>query len=137
MGSTGFSRSAGFLPSVKKPFAPTLESVFLAAPRPSSSWEIVAPAQAGRGVGTRHLDQVGPHVRSGGASGRAAPGPWGFGGGWLPYTDPGTVPSALSQSPSRGRWRQVALEMRIREVLSGPLVRRSYRAGEFYEAVRM
>ena len=35
------------------------------------------------------------------------------------------------------RWRQVALEMGIREVVSDPLVRSSYRAGELYEAVRM
>ncbi|UCD71567.1 MAG: lipoyl synthase [Syntrophobacterales bacterium] len=35
------------------------------------------------------------------------------------------------------RWRQVALEMGLREVVSGPLVRSSYGAGELYEALRM
>ncbi|NIS60426.1 MAG: lipoyl synthase, partial [Proteobacteria bacterium] len=35
------------------------------------------------------------------------------------------------------RWREVALEMGFHQVVSGPLVRSSYGAGNLYEALRM
>jgi lipoic acid synthetase len=35
------------------------------------------------------------------------------------------------------QWRQLALDTGLTEVVSGPLVRSSYCAGELYEALRM